>query len=228
MLERILEAFATSGLSLWGPFALLIFCGVGLPIPEDIILIAAGYLGAGEGHSLYLIMLVMYVGIVVGDSMIFSLGHFVGRKALRWKLVQSLMTPSRMVKAEEAFKKYGTGVIFVGRFLPGLRAPIFFTAGFLKFTYPRFLLMDGFAALISAPLFVFMGHWAGENDTLHLLKEKVGETQAYLIAGALVLGLIAAVVVRNRGRNAVSTASLGANQNAERGSAENKNYEKQV
>ena len=44
MLETLLKYFEGSPLSLWGPFFLLLLCGLGLPIPEDIVLLAAGAL----------------------------------------------------------------------------------------------------------------------------------------------------------------------------------------
>jgi membrane protein DedA with SNARE-associated domain len=61
---------------------------------------------------------------------------------------------------QEKFEKYGTWVLFVARFLPGLRSPIFITAGMTRrVPYWRFLLMDGFAALISVPVWVYLGHY---------------------------------------------------------------------
>ena len=44
MFETLLKHFADSPLSLWGPFIVLILCGLGLPVPEDIPLLTAGYL----------------------------------------------------------------------------------------------------------------------------------------------------------------------------------------
>jgi membrane protein DedA with SNARE-associated domain len=71
MLEHLLEYFQGTPLSLWGPFILLLLCGLGLPMPEDFVLIAAGMLGVIDGHSWIKISVFMYAGVLLGDSMIF-------------------------------------------------------------------------------------------------------------------------------------------------------------
>ncbi|HRG55305.1 MAG TPA: hypothetical protein PLG56_04645 [Lacunisphaera sp.] len=51
MFETLLKYFEGSPLSLWGPFLILILCGLGLPVPEDIVLVAAGALGEIDGRT---------------------------------------------------------------------------------------------------------------------------------------------------------------------------------
>ncbi len=74
------------------------------------------------------------------------------------------MTPKRFQSVQEKFEKYGKMVIFVARFMPGLRTPIFLTAGISKKVTPfRFFLLDGFAAIISVPLWVYAGYHGAHN-----------------------------------------------------------------
>ena len=67
MFETLLDAFQGSPLALWGPLVLLLLCGLGLPVPEDIVLIAAGALGEMEGRSWLQVSVVMYLGVIGGD-----------------------------------------------------------------------------------------------------------------------------------------------------------------
>jgi membrane protein DedA with SNARE-associated domain len=53
--------------------------------------------------------------------------------------------------------------VVIARFLPGLRAPTYFTVGHSRMPYWEFLLFDGLAALISAPLWVCLGFWFGDD-----------------------------------------------------------------
>lgn len=203
MLDQILGLLSDSGLVLWGPFALLILCGLGLPLPEDIVLVSAGYLGFGAGYSLFHISSAMYVGILLGDSLVYFMGRRLGRRVLGTRFGRYVLSAPRLEKAESMFKKYGAGVVFVGRFLPGLRVPIFFSAGLLRFSVARFWLMDGFAALVSAPLFVALGMWGGSlnaEDFSHV--EKVlGNTQMVILGGAAVLGVGTFLVIWKRSRS---------------------------
>jgi membrane protein DedA with SNARE-associated domain len=144
---------------LWGPFFILLLCGLGLPVPEDIILIAAGALGVLDERPWIEVSLVMYAGVMGGDSMIFVAGRFFGAKLRAAPWFQRIFPSAKQEKVEALFVKHGSTGMFLGRFLPGLRAPIFFTAGSMRVSYWKFLFFDGFAALISVPAFVWLGHW---------------------------------------------------------------------
>jgi membrane protein DedA with SNARE-associated domain len=188
-LDQILAVSGASS-ALWYPFGLLLLCGLGLPIPEDIVLIAAGFLGAQNEVPLISIVVVMYFGILLGDTIVYCMGRFFGRNVLDTKLGSYLISAVRLQKAEQAFTKYGRWVVFVGRFLPGLRAPIFFSAGLLRFSVFGFWLMDGLAAIVSAPLFVWLGHWAWvryAND-LTEFQRALGQTKLY--AGGVLLVVV--------------------------------------
>jgi membrane protein DedA with SNARE-associated domain len=159
MLETILDHFQGTPLSLWGPFTVLILCGLGLPIPEDIVLIAAGALGVLDERPWMEVSALMYAGVMGGDSIIFFAGRFFGSRLRMAPWFQRIFPSSKQDKVEVLFERHGSTGMFLGRFLPGLRAPIFFTAGSMKVSYLKFLCFDGFAALISVPFFVWLGHW---------------------------------------------------------------------
>ena len=154
MFEALLDYFQASPLSLWGPFIALLLCGVGLPVPEDLVLVTAGVLGSMDGRHWTVVSVCMYAGVVGGDSLIFFAGRRYGRRFLAWAWFQRIFPPAKHAKVEGLFERHGTTGLFIGRFLPGLRAPLFFTAGLMKVPYVKFLCMDGLAALLSVPVFV--------------------------------------------------------------------------
>jgi membrane protein DedA with SNARE-associated domain len=103
-------------------------------MPEDIVLITAGVLGAQNNINVIKTIILMYCGIILGDGIIFIAGRLLGYRLLKTKLAQVLIHPEKFGKVQSLFGKWGRWVIFVGRFLPGLRTPIFFTAGTLKYS----------------------------------------------------------------------------------------------
>lgn len=161
-------------------FGILLACGLGLPIPEDITLIAAGILaGSGKIHVTGAYV-VGYLGVLIGDAFLFFLGRKYGRAVFEWPLFKKLFTPERVEKAEGRIQKNANAVCFIARFLPGLRAPIYLTAGVLKVKPSIFLFQDGLAALLSVPIWIYLGQWAGENSDLAL--EKAKEFHLYIFA----------------------------------------------
>ena len=197
MFDWLLQIFQDSSFTLWGPFILLLICGVGVPVPEDIILITAGALSVVDGRIWFEVAIIMYIAVVGGDSLVFFAGKHLGRRVRNNRWVRKrIFTPEKQMMVQKKFNQYGTIVLFVGRFLPGLRTPIFFTAGSMKVPYWKFLTLDGSAALISAPVFVWLGHWLWSkfSDNEVLLQEtlkKTNEWTSLIVTAIVLLGVIA-------------------------------------
>ncbi len=144
-------------------FGILIACGFGLPIPEDITLIAAGIL-VSLGKIDYIgAYIICFAGILIGDGTLFMLGRKYGRRCFTWPVFRKLFTPERIKQSEETIQKNAKWICFIARFLPGLRAPIYLTSGIMQVKPSTFIIQDGLAALISVPIWIELGKFAGKN-----------------------------------------------------------------
>jgi membrane protein DedA with SNARE-associated domain len=147
-------------LNLYGPmpyiliFGVLLVCGLGAPIPEDFILIVAGWVSYLGITNLWAMMIVSYFGVMLGDSIVFGLGSLYGKKLTRRWPFRLFLTEESLALVKKKIHKHGSKVIFAARFMPGLRAPLFFFSGTLHLPYRVFLFYDGLAALLSVPLII--------------------------------------------------------------------------
>jgi membrane protein DedA with SNARE-associated domain len=161
LVERLLSMEPSSvHLTLAG---ILLLCGLGLPIPEDISLISGGYmahLGVVSVHTVFLVCLAAVLG---GDCAAFFLGHYFGRRILNWGPIKRLFSARKQLRVRAYFRKYGSKMIFIGRFLPGLRFSIFLSAGTLHVRPAVFLVYNSLAALLSVPLLVYSAWFFGEH-----------------------------------------------------------------
>ena len=176
----------------------LLACGFGLPLPEDITLVAAGILAARDIIDFNTTVALCMFGVLLGDGIIFGLGSRYGTK-LRTTKFFSLILPERRDAAVKAiFEKYGDKVIFMARFMPGLRTPLFFAAGSYHISVWKFLALDGLAAVLSVPLWVYVGFLFGAN--LEELEKVVRKAQFGIYAGlaVLVLLFVGAYLVKKR------------------------------
>ncbi|MDO4435348.1 MAG: DedA family protein [Cardiobacteriaceae bacterium] len=175
--------------SYFAVFFVLLLCGMGLPLPEDITLVTAGIItGLGVGNF-GAMLVVCYMGVMVGDSLMYGLGYHYGEQIQRHRYFQKIMSPKRLVKVNALFAKHGNRLIFIARFLPGLRAPIYVMTGISRrVSFKVFTLMDGLAALLSVPVFVYLGFYGAENH--EWLMSKVHEFK-YFTFGIIVLTAIA-------------------------------------
>jgi membrane protein DedA with SNARE-associated domain len=170
-------------------FTVLLICGFGLPVPEDVTLVTGGVIaGLGFANEHYMVVVGM-AGVLIGDGLIFALGRVYGERVMRLRWFARVISPKRIEQSRQTFTKYGKWVMFVARFLPGLRTPVFFTAGMShRVSYRKWFFMDGAAALISVPVWVYLGYYGAKNFD-HLFR-MVSRGQS-LILGALLLGALA-------------------------------------
>lgn len=171
-------------------FGVLLLCGMGLPVPEDITLVTAGVISALGSQNIHVMFVVAYLGVMVGDSLMYGIGWHFGPHIRQKKWFAKLLSPERMDQIDSLFRRYGNRLIFVARFLPGLRAPIYVMTGITRrVKYWQFALMDGFAAIISVPVFVYVGYFGASNH--EWLMEKMREFKYLTIAIVLiVIGIV--------------------------------------
>ncbi|MCW5967064.1 MAG: alpha/beta fold hydrolase [Blastocatellales bacterium] len=123
-------------------------------VSEDITCIAAGLM-AGQGRiSFALAAGACLTGIFVGDLLLFLAGRLVGRPAISAAPVRWFISPQAVARSSEWFARRGAGVIFLSRFVPGLRLPTYFAAGVLRTSFFRFALYFFLACLLWTPLLV--------------------------------------------------------------------------
>ncbi len=146
-----------------GVFLILICTGLGLPMPEDVPLLTAGYLCHAGFARVPLMIAVALVGVLGSDLALFAIGRRFGHRVVEHRIVRRLVHPSRLLLAEQLFARHGNKIIFAGRFMPGPRPMIFVASGVLKVPVLTFLVADGLAAAISVPAFIMLGWFFGEN-----------------------------------------------------------------
>jgi membrane protein DedA with SNARE-associated domain len=169
---------------LLGMFSALLACGFGFPMPEDVILIAGGILAQQEGGPIWPSFLVGYAGVLIGDAIMFTIGRTIGPRVLAHPFVMRIFTPARRARVEHIFARWGAYAVFMGRFAAGVRAWVFLTAGAMKVRTGMFVIFDSLAAVLSVPLFIWVGFKFGEN--LEAIK------RAKIIVGSLALVVIVA------------------------------------
>jgi membrane protein DedA with SNARE-associated domain len=162
-----------------GLFIILMLTGLGLPLPEDIPLLAAGAL-CGAGHANIYIMIPVAVASVVGsDCLVLYLGSKYGHHIPKLPILKHFLTEKKLARAEEMFAKHGGKTLILSRFMPGLRAALYFSAGLFKVPMWKLLVYDGGAALFSVPAWVlfayfFAGNWESVVKIAHRLQLGIG------------------------------------------------------
>jgi len=184
-----------------GMFLFLVVSGFGLPIPEEAPLVFGGYLVYTGRAELGKMIIVCYVGIVLGDFICYGMGRYLGSRVIRAPFFRSIFTAERRAKIERWMERYGAMTIFFCRFLSALRATSFFSAGTMGMNPLRFLLADGIAACISVPLLVILGNAFGEEVEKALaIVARVRHVLLILTFAGIAAGVVFLLYMRRRWR----------------------------
>lgn len=132
------------------------------PVPGDTFLVYVTYVFIYNDYSIYLLFILSTIASIFGFMLIYGIGKHWGRqyfyqKNYRWMPVIFLK------KAEIKFQKYGQWVIFLNRFMPGMRSVIGLFSGILNIKWKNTLILVSFSTIAWNGLLVFMGYYLGEN-----------------------------------------------------------------
>ena len=196
-LDHLISLFTVHGYL--AVFVVLLVSGFGVPIPEDISLVAGGII-AGLGYADVRVMCAVgLAGVLIGDMTVFLIGRHFGTRAMRLRWVAHLLTPRRYAQVQEKFERYGNRLMFVARFLPGLRTAVFLSAGMSqRVSFARFIALDGLAAMISVPVWIGLGYYGAENR--EWLLAWIHRRQGAIAIAVVVVVTIVGCLIWYRGR----------------------------
>jgi len=139
----------------------LLSASLGVPIPEDVPLIAAGVILSRHPETATWAgtLCTALLGIMCGDTVLYVLGKRWGPEVCQHRWISWLITPARLEKMTSRVNRYGMWMCFFARLFMGVRAAMCITAGVTRLPFWRFLLADLAGAVLSVPLFVWLGYW---------------------------------------------------------------------
>ncbi|WP_164011466.1 DedA family protein [Pyxidicoccus trucidator] len=174
-------------------FAALVAGGLGVPLPEDLVLLATGILAHRGVLPLPLALAVGLGGVLCGDLALFLTARRLGPKLFEHKRLRGLLPPERRERLTRLYARHGGRVVFAGRFLSVLRGGVFALAAVQGMSPRRFLLWDGLALCVSVPVVVGLGY--AFSHSVDRVARGLGRVE-HGVAIAAALGLVVLVAVR--------------------------------
>ena len=206
-LDQTVATLATQyGPWLYAVLFLVIFAETGLVVfpflPGDSILFIAGTVVAAAGLDVHVLVLVLIAAAVLGDSVNYGVGHYIGPKAFhkpdsRWFRQEYLR------RTQAFYAKYGGVTIIIGRFVPIIRTFAPFLAGVAGMSYRRFLSYNVVGGCLWIGLLVYAGYLFGNIPW-------VKDNLSLIVIAIVVVSLVPAVSTFVRERRAARAPGVGA------------------
>jgi membrane protein DedA with SNARE-associated domain len=163
----------------------LFVAGLGVPIPEEVPIFAAGVLASQEIIRWWIALLVCFAGVMLGDCTLYWIGHHWGEHILEWRITRFVLTTEREKYVIGMFHRHGVKILFSARFVAGFRGAAFLTAGIVRIPFWKFVLADGIAALVGVPLGFGVAYLF--TDQLPAIMQGVHRMERLLILVGMVL-----------------------------------------
>lgn len=151
----------TSFLETFSYFAIFIFIALShvIPIPEEAILIAAGYAASLEFGNVWVFIAISLLGILLADNFAFFVGKKKGEEILRLIAKRFSITQRRVDRTKAFFQKHSGKSVFLARFLIGFRFLMPYMAGSLNLSTKKFFFFNLLGAIIWIPGIIILSYW---------------------------------------------------------------------
>ena len=176
------------GLWIYGILFVIVFSETGFVVtpflPGDSLLFVAGALAAiGEGGmDIVVLMGVLTVAAVLGNTVNYHIGRFLGPKVFHWENSR-LFNKGALLKTHLFYEKHGGKTLVISRFLPLFRTFAPFVAGIGAMSYFKFTLFNLIGALGWVVSLCLAGYWLGNMPW-------VKANLSVIIVGIIVFSLV--------------------------------------
>jgi membrane protein DedA with SNARE-associated domain len=174
-------------------FLALVAGGVGVPVPEDLVLLATGILSHRGVLPLPLALAVAFGGVLCGDLVLFLTARRLGPALYEHRRLRRLLPPERRERLTRLYARHGGRMVFASRFMSVLRGALFALAAVQGMPLRRFLLWDALALCVSVPAVVGLGY--AFSHSVDRVTRGLGRVE-HAVAIAAALGLVALWGVR--------------------------------
>lgn len=186
----------------WQPAVQAATLGLLTFVQEDVPTVSAALLAAAGNLTWQAGFLGVFLGIWIGDALLYLLARGVGRPLLQRSWAKRFLDPAAVARSEQWFAEKGTWLLLSSRFVPGTRLPTYLAAGFLRLPFGKFLLVTG-AAVTVWTIGIFLLAEAFGADLLNWLVRWNSSGWAVLvlvIASAIAIQLSVKLVQRSTRR----------------------------
>ncbi len=160
----MIEPFSGSlplGFDHWSPAFQGLFIAVLTFVQEDVPVITAALLASDGKMGLLTGYLGSFLGIWIGDALLYLAARLLGNKLKQMRIFQRLVRPEAIAKSEKWFAERGTRILVLSRVIPGARLPTYLAAGFLRSPFGSFLAVTAFAAAVWVTAIFLIAFLAG-------------------------------------------------------------------
>ena len=187
--QHLVEFVTNYGVWIYGILFLIIFVETGLVVmpflPGDSLLFAAGALAATGAMDPVVLIILLFIAAVLGDTLNYHIGKYIGPRV--FNIESRWINKEYLLKTQAFFEKHGGKTIIFARFIPFARTFAPFVAGVSAMNYKYFLSYNVIGAICWVASFITLGYLFGNIPT-------VKDNFTFVIFGIIFLSILPAII----------------------------------
>ncbi|AIQ58600.1 DedA family protein [Paenibacillus borealis] len=144
-------------------FGLLALGLIGLPVPDELLMLFVGYLSSTMVLDFSVSVLVCFIGSITGMLISYTIGLRLGQPVVDKYGKWIGLTPKRFSSVKRWFFRFGNWTVFIAYFVPGLRHVTSYISGISAMSFRKYLVVTVAGALTWSLLFVSIGYFVGSR-----------------------------------------------------------------
>ncbi|HYG39133.1 MAG TPA: DedA family protein [Cytophagales bacterium] len=168
---------------------LIIFVETGIVVmpflPGDSLLFAAGAFAALGSLNVFLLIILLFIAAVLGDTLNYAIGNYIGPRVFYRDYM--LVKREHLVKTQQFYEKHGGKTIIFARFIPIIRTFAPFVAGIGKMTYSKFISFNIIGGALWILIFIWAGYFFGNLEI-------VRKNFTYVIFAIIILSILPPII----------------------------------
>jgi membrane protein DedA with SNARE-associated domain len=149
----------------YGSIALFVLLALGilaLPVPDETLMVAAGFLIARGKLNFSFTVFAAYMGAICGISLSYLIGRYGGSVLLEKYGHFVRLTKPRIERTRHWFSRIGMWALFIGYFIPGVRHFTGYIVGTVRIPFNRFAIFAFSGAIVWSSTFLTIGFLLGK------------------------------------------------------------------
>jgi membrane protein DedA with SNARE-associated domain len=173
-------------------FVVIVLGNIGVPVPEEAVLVLAGLLIWKEKLWLPSVLVVGILSAVLGDNLGYWVGRRYGRATINRYGQKLFITSERLDEMRKFLNHHGQLGVFLARFIPGVRFMAGPLTGIAGMPVGRFFVANTAGAAVYVPLMVALGYAVGLGfaDYVYQLEHSLAEAEHMVLGAILIVTLI--------------------------------------
>jgi membrane-associated protein len=196
--QHLRELAQTYGTWVYAFLFLIVFLETGVVVtpflPGDSLLFVAGTIAAAGELNVHILVLLLIVAAIAGDSLNYAIGRYLGPRVFRFE-DSRFFKRAYVDRTHAFFERHGGKAIIIARFVPIIRTYAPFVAGIGAMSYRRFLMFNVTGAVLWVVLLTYAGFFFGN---LPMVKNNL----TAVILGIIVMSVMPAIIEFWRARRA--------------------------